>query len=320
MAYRIIFTTLLTLSATTVAAIEVSPAELIQLQKFSAADASGTSKAELLRTQGEREEAIKTIWLASQKLKQLRSLSHPTSTDIEWVVKQRSREETLEIRNADHPDKLMTIVDLSQEAAATEYFWLVNSRAMEMANQWQRGEWNWPTDISTVDRVEKAAMLTWINSLDKNKLLAVAKSYEDAMLANPVDSNQLLAILALETQSSFLFRILWQQPADQFSHMALQKITELEDYQAITQTIQALENPSLQSQALLLLSKNYVHDEEVQQKLVEALNSEELQWHAAMAMKAVQNKDAAKLIAQQIKSHSNGAHKVALSNLDQGDK
>ncbi|NMH59097.1 hypothetical protein [Alteromonas ponticola] len=298
-----------------VCAIEISEQELDTLQRFTSDSHKATTLATSSVTQNTRDPLLLSIWERSRKLKQLQTLTHPAASERDFVSTLLNSNEILTLRNPDHPQHLLTIVDIAREARATEYLWKVNAKRRQLHERWQSERWNWTDIANHTDKSDQAALISWLDNLHVNEISDVADNFYQHAEGNPFDSNHVLVKLALTSQNPALLQRLVEQPADQYSHMALQLLTEIEDTAAVSTYLHALKNSALESQALLMLAKHYAHYDEVQVTLVNALKSEKSKWHAAMAITVITEQNTAESLARHIDGHAGKANQLALSHL-----
>lgn len=230
------------------------------------------------------------IWLKNKWLGKLAQLANPTVHQQQWVSMQLSSTESLMMINPEHPGRLINLVDIAQQAKATQIHWQINQQEIQFTRDWENKTWHWPQLLSSEDFVTKKAIKQWLNNLSPRQATQVAESFWTVALELPSNNNQILAILAKRAQSGELYQRLWQRPADEFSYQALAGLSVvLDEHQAMQQSILASQNKSLLSQAFFILAAEYTHLAEAQYTLLRALDQPSKKWYVAAVLNKVQD-------------------------------
>jgi hypothetical protein len=237
------------------------------------------------------------IWLKNKWLKKLSQLAKPNTQQQKWVFEQLSSTETLVMANPEHPSRPFNIVDIAQQAKATQLHWQINKREILLTQDWENKTWDWEKLLVSSDLVTKKAINQWLNKLSLSLATQVADSFWNIALDLPSNNNQILATLAKKAQSDELYQLLWQNTADEYSYQALASLPAvLDEHHAMQQSILAAQNPPLASQAFFILAAQYGHLAEAQQILLEALGQPSKKWQVAAVLSKVQDVEFAKKV------------------------
>ncbi|MEW6981082.1 hypothetical protein AAD001_00365 [Colwelliaceae bacterium 6471] len=302
--------------------IEISQQQLEVLQKNTAAIAQQTNLTDIepLSTVLKNLKSIEeNTLLKFNTLKQFSTLK-PTSAQRNWVTEQLNSTQTLQMRNPDHPNQLIDVIDISQQAASTLKQWTIADKATTFFDQWMAQNWSWQQFNQHPDNTDFLALENALAQADKLSIdWLFTKLIDEQQL--PRSSNRLLFLLFKKLPSSILAEQLWRNETDQFSYQTLQTINTIFDTErAIEQLSYAMNNKHLLSQALLLLAKHYPTDEVAHGLLLNKLQQPNSSWLAAAAISGIKQEafiDKVKNLAQ----YSNApAIQYAHDQLMQGDK
>ncbi|MFT4937491.1 MAG: hypothetical protein ACI88A_000508 [Paraglaciecola sp.] len=259
------------------------------------------------------------IWLKHQWLRKLSTLTQPSAEQQRWLENQLISTELLTIANPDHPNQQLVIIDIARQAKATSMHWQINQHVEQLQTAWDTSQWDWQQVLQAQDRVSRHALKQWLQNVNERRAQQVAEDYLKAARDIPQANNQLLATLGIKAKSPELLALLWQQPADEYSYVALSKLPSmLDDYQVVEQLVLALKNKDIQSQALFTMASRYSSNSKVQQVLSMALDEPELKWRAAAVLSKVRDQDfAASLDKKLSRQAPSSFSRLAQKNLQQ---
>lgn len=261
---------------------------------------------------------VEQIVAIHKLLGKLSQVSSPSQGQMNWVKGFLDSKERIMTRPVDHPEKLLEVISVSRQAHTTLQLWEMAKRQKDIEQQWQSNSWKWPENL---DSETLQSLVNWIGEQNVEQARGIALHFLLHGSPQALNSNKLVSALALKSGSEEIYQRLWQLPPDQHTYTTLAKISgTLDEDKAVEQINMAMDQPKLASQALLVLAKNYSHNQQAQQRFFEAFKNKELAWHAAAASKVIGSAAFKYSLAKSLKREKSKAATFALKHLQEGDE
>lgn len=233
---------------------------------------------------------LESILLTQAVLRKLSELGSPTSEQIEWVEEQGKSELKLVMPSAEHPQNLLTIVDVSQQANTTKLLWVIKKTANQIQTQWDNGTFAWGDYFDHQSVNTHRALVHWLQTIDQPILVQVTEHFNEFGLPKVTGSNEVLAVIAKRTLSQAVVEALLARPADEFTYQAIRTLPgKMSETEALSVLQFGLNNKAIRSQVLLKLATHYSHHESAQQMFENALKTPKLKWLAAASLSRIKD-------------------------------
>lgn len=217
------------------------------------------------------------LWL--QELSILEELS---TVQKLWINTLIDKQQTLSTTFLDHPNKAVTLIDISKQAKATLELVKINQLKSAIDDLWESSNFNWQTWMSDSSRLR--ALIAWLEQQDSVSIASVERFLQNTT-TEELPNNNVLMLLALKQPNGQLFERLWQRPIDEFTYLTLQQIPSfLEENLAVEQLVNASALQNLNSQTLLSLATNYPKNSKSQNTIRSSLTKANQKWNGLMAL------------------------------------
>lgn len=208
---------------------------------------------------------------------------------VQQLMQWRQSSAVLQIPSQEHPNQLLTLVNIGNEANTLLQAHETEQQAADYAKLWREGGFT-PADFATFSgRSGQVLFLAFLNRLDGPERLAFAswvkQQFSDQTFNPEGRLNFVLARLARVNLDLALATLLVQQPVNEHSYQFLQVDSRYFPEQAQQQLLmQASEHGALRSLSYNLLAKGFADDIRVSAFIAEALSQPERYWMALSVM------------------------------------
>lgn len=237
----------------------------------------------------------------SRALKMLSELA-PNEQQRNWVSKQTLSSQKIEIVNPDHPEQLITTVNVANAAKTTQFIWQVNQLADQYLIEISANNWQW----ALFNQTDKASVIAFDKTMTNLSLAQITQLQQSltsqAFLTKA--TNRTLATLLSAKANAQLTTQLFENKADEYSYQQLAKVSaSYNQKQAVSLLAVAAKNQHLLSMSLLELSTQHADTSEARKELIKHLKSKQNAWLAAAAISQTHS-DALKQQVKQLQVES----------------
>lgn len=267
---------------------QISQSRIMQTQDLfqSHLDLPAKDIDQFLSTLAPLERVLQTnLWLSH-----LARLASPSEQQRLWARSMLKSQDKLTTPNEDHPGRQIEVVNIAAQANATLTIWRINEVKTSLYQGWLKGSIDWSSWFSGYSRVQEAALISLLKELPVEQLQVFSDDVLLPRLSMLTGSNQIAAALATRINSVEVAQHLFTRKADEFSYQTLRVLPQYFGTDSAIQILTiALNNKSLNSQAILMLAGDYLHDPKAQSLMLDLLKDPKTQWLAAAALSKTQD-------------------------------
>lgn len=228
-----------------------------------------------------------------------------------WLTEQLTSNEQLQMASVDHPEKLLTIASVANQARATLLHNQVQRQAKSYQDKIAIQDWQWQQFIADATNQDYMALAIACEKLSEADQQWLKASLIESPTFADVNNQLLITLLSASKQPNTplvinteqqLFNKLMTNGADQYSYQAIPLMAKrLPNTLAVDSFKLAAKNKPLTSAVLNQLATKFADHQNAQQYLLTQLNDKSVSFLAAAAIvrsKSPELKDKARKMAQ----------------------
>ncbi|NMP31730.1 hypothetical protein HII17_09160 [Thalassotalea sp. M1531] len=242
----------------------------------------------------------------------------PTKQQQVWVEQQLNSKLVLTGTNPDHPEQVMTLVNIASLAKATRFQWQIRQHSSLQITKILANQWQWQ-DFEQHNKLAQQAFSYTLSQLSESGIEQLQQSVFNQQFLSQL-TNRTLAGLILAKPSLQMSKQLFGNKTDEFSYQQLGQVQDLyASEQAVELLTLASTNEKLLSMSLMRLSRTYASEEKARSVLLTYLKNKESAWLAASAISQSNNIELKRLVRQLNEKSENKAAAFAYQQLQEAE-